>query len=547
MLEKIIERLKKTPKHIWMLIAIIAVGIFLRTYHFHDWLEFRGDQVRDAYLVDDVISGKSSWPIMGPFLSHTAVTEEASFHMGPIYYYFQITSAKIFGGYPDKMAYPDLFFSILSIPLFYLFLRIYFQKNLSLGLTGLYSISAYIIRYSRYAWSCNSIPFFVLLMLISLFKLLESGKKTSWKWIFALGFAWGVGFQLHAITMIVFSGMAFIIFIFLIKKDFAIWRKIAAILLVFLILNSSQIVNEIKTGFSNVKALINSFSYEKSSGNKEGSGAFNLIKNAADCHIEANFLYLSSYGSSFKRSNCQYIFLKNAYIGNIAKTYSNKSGVKIDDIIPLASLAFSIIGYILLLFYNKRELDKKRRVFFHLLVLYAVISYLLMLPLSNGETNDLRYYSFLFFVPFVLLGLIVKLLSERFPKKYILPVFLIFFLLAVSQITAISYRTSVLANKKGMDSDTAILGEMEDLINYMVARSGEEKKIYLGGDRSLLTHSFESIKYLAKKQGFDLNRFGNENDSTLIKEPIFYVEKKPEIKKGLEYKKIGTAYIYRVN
>jgi 4-amino-4-deoxy-L-arabinose transferase-like glycosyltransferase len=122
-------------------------------------------------------------------------SEEDSFHLGPIYYYFQIISAKIFGSSPDKLAYPDLFFAILSIPLFYLFSRISFSKNISLGLTGLYAVSAYFIEYSRFAWNTNLIPFFVLLLLVSLYKFLEKNEKTGWIWVLSLGVLFWPAFQ----------------------------------------------------------------------------------------------------------------------------------------------------------------------------------------------------------------------------------------------------------------------------------------------------------------------------------------------------------------
>jgi 4-amino-4-deoxy-L-arabinose transferase-like glycosyltransferase len=182
----------------WVLALLIFLVIFLRTYHFHDWLLFGDDQARDAYVTNDVITGKSALPLAGPFMSYSGNSnhsEEDSFHLGPIYYYFQIISAKIFGSSPDKLAYPDLFFAILSIPLFYLFSRISFSKNISLGLTGLYAVSAYFIEYSRFAWNTNLIPFFVLLLLVSLYKFLEKNEKTGWIWVLSLGVLFWPAFQ----------------------------------------------------------------------------------------------------------------------------------------------------------------------------------------------------------------------------------------------------------------------------------------------------------------------------------------------------------------
>ena len=562
--EKLKNFIKNISMHTWILLAIMAVGIFLRTYNFHAWLEFRSDQARDAYRTDQVLSGEKPWPLMGPFLSHSGPTEEQSFHVGPIYYYFQIISAKIFGSYPDKLAYPDVFFAILSIPLFYLFLREYFGKNISLGLTGLYSIGDYLIRYSRYAWSCNPIPFSVLLFLFSLSKMLNSKEKNTWSWAILLGVAWGVGFQLHALTMINFSGVAFLAFIFSIKKNPAVWKKWAVVFSVFLVLNSTQIISEFKTDFSNMKAFFNFFSQRDAAAapgglnnmdsarnveNQNSVGMFALAKSDMDCGLEANFLYLSSYGMTFDRSNCQGSYLKlfsrNA---TAAKKHASKFQI-ISRVILLASLTFSIIGCILLWFYNRNEEDENKRRFLYLVVLYMAIGYLLMLPLSNGQTGDLRYFSFLFFVPFLFLGFITKFIWEKFAPKSVvmLIVAVLFFLFAVSNVSAIIYRNSVLSKKEGMSYNTAVLGEMEEVVNYMAAHANSGENVYLGGDGALLAHSGESLQYLAAKQKLNLIRYTDKNSLNANDRPAFYMSVKLDRGSADDYRKIGEMYVYQVN
>lgn len=99
---------KKTIIVIFVL--ILAMGLFLRTYKFHDWLYFSSDQVRDANLVSSYLKGDSLLPLLGPTMRKSTDSKAELFHLGPIYYHFQILSAKIFGNYPDKLAYPDLLF-----------------------------------------------------------------------------------------------------------------------------------------------------------------------------------------------------------------------------------------------------------------------------------------------------------------------------------------------------------------------------------------------------------------------------------------------------
>ena len=156
---------RNIPKSVLILIGIILVGIFLRTYRFHDWLEFKGDQARDASLVQDVVAGNAEWPLTGPFMSNSAANKDETFHIGPLYYYFQIVSAQVFGNIPESLAYPDVLFSILSLPLFYLFFRKYLDQKLSLGVTFLYVVSFFFVMHSRFAWNSNLIPCFTLVAL----------------------------------------------------------------------------------------------------------------------------------------------------------------------------------------------------------------------------------------------------------------------------------------------------------------------------------------------------------------------------------------------
>ena len=112
----IVSRIRAVPKYFWVLLAIMIVGVFCRTYQFHDWLRFSPDEARDATYISDAITGKAPLPALGPQAGNT------QFYLGPLYYQAEYVSALVFGNAPDKIAYFDLIFSILSIPM--LFLRV---------------------------------------------------------------------------------------------------------------------------------------------------------------------------------------------------------------------------------------------------------------------------------------------------------------------------------------------------------------------------------------------------------------------------------------
>jgi len=201
-------------------IAIFSIGIFLRTYRFHDWLNIGDDQVNDAVIVGNVVDHDAPWPLLGPKMSNSGKNgKKEQFQLGPMFYCFEIISAKLFGNYPDKLAYPDWLFDVLAIPLFYLFFKRFFGTNLTLALTGLYAVSFYALSFSRSAWNPNSIPFFTLLFLLSALEFLIHKEKTRWMWAVFLGLALGVGIQLHAILLVLLPLVTAFIFLFLLCID----------------------------------------------------------------------------------------------------------------------------------------------------------------------------------------------------------------------------------------------------------------------------------------------------------------------------------------
>ena len=70
---------------VWFGLAlIIALGFFLRSYHFTDWLHFELDQARDARVVDAALEGgPGELPLLGPKAGGTFL------RLGPAFYYLQ--------------------------------------------------------------------------------------------------------------------------------------------------------------------------------------------------------------------------------------------------------------------------------------------------------------------------------------------------------------------------------------------------------------------------------------------------------------------------
>lgn len=508
----LLNKIKIVPKHLWFLLVIICLGIFLRTYNFHGWLHFEADQFRDATLVNDVLTGKVDWPLLGPSMRKSSESKDALFHVGPIYYYFQILSAKLFGNNPVSMAYPDLFFSILTIPLLYVFLRRYFSVNTALVLIGLYAISFFSIRYSRFAWNPNPIPFFTILLLLSLLEFLTHKEKTHWAWVVATGIAVGVGIQLHVMLLILFPVITFLVFLYILKYERGIWKKIIAVFAIAVVLNAGYLISEFKNNFSNSKIL---FKSERVDGDKIFLGKF---IDDVDCHMEANLYMLSSYGSE----NCNFSY-SNLLKDKKAKTLVAK--IKSVDFIASTFLQglFSIFGYTFLLCMAWKEKDKQKKYFLALISIFVALFFMLMFLVIGESFDSFRYFSPTFFVPLLFVGFLFDFIKRKLSKGYFIVV-IIFILAAIviANINSIKYEVQKL--QAGVKSDilyhNAILGEFDLIIRYFGENYENQRDIYVSGERDSV---FPTLEYLAQRKSLNVLNFDYRNKDVLHGKVAFYI------------------------
>jgi len=521
---------RTVPKYVWCLLLIMAVGAFFRVYRFHDWLEFKGDQARDASVVSGVLSGRTSWPLLGPVMGNSATDSGEHYRIGPMYYSFQIVSAGMFGNTPDSLAYPDLLFSLLTIPLLFLFLRRTFGQNLSLGLVGLYTVSFFAIRYSRFAWNSNLIPFFVLLFLLSAGEYDRKRENVGWPWVVALGIALGVGVQLHVILLIIFPIFAGLIMFKSASKYRELWKKWVVVASLFILLNAGQILSETRTDFANSRIFLSYFTHSGGGAVSEEKRPASLM-NDIDCHIEGNFYMLSSLGSD----SCSY-YLNDLLAGESRKIFHDT----FFRLSLLCGLSLSIFGYALFAYRCAKEEDAERRRWLRMLALYLVVSFLIMFPVLKAQV-ELRYFSFAFFVPFLFLGFFIDALSRAFPKsgRFIVPA--LFMAVLSANASSLLSMTTELVNKTRLYSNSVVLDEMEPIVDYMVGNAEGKTDLYLGGDSKLMDYTFFPLSYLSDRKGVHLIRLANKDESVLFGKvaPSFYLNNKEHSAKSPEYFRIG--------
>jgi 4-amino-4-deoxy-L-arabinose transferase-like glycosyltransferase len=363
----------------FVLVAIVILAAAVRLYNFHSWLYFAMDQARDAMLVHSAYdNGISSLPLLGPRAAGTFL------RLGPAFYYFQYISAKIFGSTdPAVLAYPDVFFSILSMPLFFFFLRLHFKKLPSLLATAAFAFSFLAVEYSRFAWNPNSAPFWILLCLFGLLKFdREEKKRKKYLWAGLAAASLGIASQMH---FLVFLALPVIVALYLAWSGN--WRKLDRrnafiIFSVLVVLYLPMILSEVKTGGDNAKQFV--FALRNKS-NNEYTLPDKFFQNIAN-HGNYYFMLLTSYMSRTGK-------------------FSMVAGI----ILVSATLLKMFFGL-------RDEKEKEKRDFTKIIFIWFAVIFLILVLFAFQIRP--RFFFPVFFLPFVFFAFWLEWLLSR-KKKYL--------------------------------------------------------------------------------------------------------------------------------
>lgn len=373
--------------------VIFAVGIFLRAYNFSDWLHFELDQARDAKIVDLAIQeGIGNLPLLGPKAAGSFL------RLGPFFYYTEYLSAIIFGNTPAGIAMLSLILACFSIALFYFLVKRFFNEKISLMATALFAGSFFLVMYSRFAWNPNSLPFFVLLTMYALLRAVDHDEKRRGVWLVLASVGLSMATQLHFVA---FLGLPTIGVIFLIlrrpKIKLVFWLGAIATILIFY---SPAIINDIKTGGSNIQEFKEVFAKKSSANN------YTLIekiaKNAEET-ILGYFLILSGYPEAeLPKINAP----KGIDIQIICTDECKKNlPMGIVAVITLISgLLFSQYSFI-------RRKDIYHRDFILLVGLWFLVSLVLFVPIAFDLAP--RFLLFVAPLPFIFFAFILDFLEKR--------------------------------------------------------------------------------------------------------------------------------------
>lgn len=426
---------------IWLglVLIVVGLGIFLRSYHFGDWLHFELDQARDAKVIDLAIEGDAAdLPLLGPRAGGTFL------RLGPGFYWLEYVGAAIVGDAVLGSAVMVLFFSILTLPLFYLFLRRFFAPKLALGLLALCATSAFMVMYGRFAWNPNLVPFFSLFGFYALLRAIDRTETYPGRWLTVSALGLGVATHMHFLAFLALPVIAVGLLLWSRPRIALKFWLGAAVVVVMLYV--PMLLNEIATGGDNTREFIAALT-EKSS--KENH---NLVEKAIR-NVSEFSLHSVVILSGFEGATLPSIVVNSETIGSICRD-------KCDDGKWYGMLAALLLGVSLMVLVRSwwLESDPRKKDFLTLLLLWFGVTFVLFLPLSYGIAP--RFFLLNTPLFFVLFGLLLLSFQEFLTKRFSVQVGQIgvvslLLLFIVLNLWSLSVRFEQLAQAKVLPVDSA--------------------------------------------------------------------------------------------
>ncbi|MFA6285088.1 MAG: glycosyltransferase family 39 protein [Parcubacteria group bacterium] len=457
--------------------AIVALAVFLRVWHFQDWLFFKMDQARDALLISHALQNGPGWlPLLGPKAGGTHL------NLGPAFYYFQYISAFLFQStHPAVLAYPDMLFAILSIPLFYFFLKKYFSRDWSMILASLYAVCFLGIQYSRFAWNPNSLVFFNLLYFYALLSIFDERVKYKLRWMVIAGLSFTISTQLHFLSFATLPVVT-VVFVFLNRRElkkYVGWKSIALFLAIILLVYLPVFFNEAVTHGKNTAAF------------------FEAVKSKPSHHtlwqnINRNVRY---WGQNWFLITTSWISKK----GDLATS-------------AIAWLAVMLPGMFLAVKLFRSEKNSLKKKFLLLAILWFSAYFLIYIPIAYQIRP--RFFLPLLALPFVFIGLIAKYFWEKNSKimKASVIAFIAIIFLGNLAGTYLWFKEIKDSQKKGTyPKRTIVLKARDGIVFWHLEKAVQYIKNDCKQPSVFVSTSAEynsPIKYLLSLNGFEASSIG---------------------------------------
>jgi hypothetical protein len=234
-----------------ILLSILILGLFMRTFRIQEQMSFIGDQAWFYLSARDlVIDGKI--PLVGITSSHTWL------HQGALWTYILAVLMKLFGFNPVIGAYFSAIFGTITIWVVYYIPRKMFSRKIGLIAAFFCATSPTIILDSRLTYHTTLMPLFTALLIYTVYVFVKGNLKIFPWIIFLLAILYN--FEIACVSLII--TFVLILFYGLIKRRkwaVGIFNKkiIGFSLLLFLIPMLSMIIYDFNHGFpQTIKVVI---------------------------------------------------------------------------------------------------------------------------------------------------------------------------------------------------------------------------------------------------------------------------------------------------
>ncbi|MFC1646907.1 ArnT family glycosyltransferase [Patescibacteria group bacterium] len=393
-------------KNLIFLFALLAIASYLRLHKISEYLTFLGDEGRDVLVVKKMIVDHK-FTLLGPTAS------VGGFFLGPLYYYLMLPFLWIWQLDPTGPAVMVALFGIGTVYLIYKTAKEVFSPIVGIAASSLYALSPLVISYSRSSWNPNLVPFFSLLLFYLLWKIMINPGKHDLFWV---GILLGTGIQLHYLFLFLYL----IVFIWILILKFVTKLKIIDYLKLFIgfiIGNSMFILFEVRHGFPNSYSIINFLLKGEETGFQktiffsnlqnvigrlygrllirmpDGAMLAGMPSNQRDLWNNGVFLF----GLVISAFLLWQLYSKRKYLTflKIPKTGINK--IQVNNAVGLSLLCiWLIVPLVLFGFYNRSIYD--------------------------------YYFGLMYFVPFMLIGLLLDFIYRKRHIKYLSIVILLLLL-----------------------------------------------------------------------------------------------------------------------
>lgn len=227
----------------WILIAILFLGLFLRSYKSLTLFMYGHDQDLAAWIVNDILSGHMR--LIGQETSVGGV------FIGGLYYYTLVPFYVLFGMSPVGGLALSIVLSGVAIVSYYWVFKTIFNKQVGLVVALMYSASFLIVMTDREAVPTMPVMLWSTWFLYGLWQILEGRQKRGFVLIGVLvGLIWHLN-----LGLLVLGSLIPVVFFLSRMRD---WKAMFTGVIVAIVTSLPLILFEVKHGFIQLKAILGS-------------------------------------------------------------------------------------------------------------------------------------------------------------------------------------------------------------------------------------------------------------------------------------------------